>query len=451
MYKIKRGLNIPIKGKPVEEIRSSKPCRTVALCGADYPQIRVDIAVEVGDKVALGDTLFTARHCNDIRFVAPASGVISALNRGHRRAFESLVIELDSDEVSAPISFTLPPITATKLPTREQTVEILLKSGMWQMFLTRPFCRIPEPTEVPDAIFVNAMDTNPLTVNPAFIIDSQKDFFMSGLKLLPTLTTGKVHVVKGAGTELQVPTDKAFHVAEFSGPHPAGLTGTHIHFLESVYGGKMVWSVNYHHIIALGELLETGRLSFERLVALGGPSVKQPGVIKTRSGACLSELTATELYDGEHRVISGSILSGRTANGMRDFLAPQSTQISVLPEGRHREFFGWFSLGLHKHSNMGIYLSSWLQKMQPLAMDTNTHGSPRAMVPIGAYEKVMPLDIMPTQLLRALLVGDLDVAEQLGVLELAEEDLALCTYVCPGKHNFGGVLRNVLERLEKEG
>ena len=281
------------------------------------------------------------------------------------------------------------------------------------------------------------------------VIADAKNNFQNGLQVLSRLTDGKVYTCRGANAAIPALEGGAFVTAEFAGPHPAGLVGTHIHFLEPVSMNKTVWHIGYQEVIAIGHLFTTGQLSTERVIALAGPSVEKPRLVKTVVGASTDELTAGQLVDGNHRVISGSILSGRTTKGPVAFLGRYHTQVSVLPEAGEREFMGWASPGFKKHSFMGIYISSFFGK-KSFPMTTTTNGSPRAIVPIGAYEGVMPLDILPTQLLRALVVGDVEVAEKLGALELDEEDLALCTYVSPSKYEYGPILRENLTRIEAE-
>jgi Na+-transporting NADH:ubiquinone oxidoreductase subunit A len=290
------------------------------------------------------------------------------------------------------------------------------------------------------------MDTNPLAGDQALAIARQPEAFVDGISVISKLTEGTVFVCRDPQAAFDAGSAQ---VETFSGKHPAGLVGTHIHHLDPVGEGKEVWHVSAQDVIAIGRLFKEGVLSTERVVSLAGPSVKSPRLVVTRVGASLDELTAGELVDGSHRVVSGSILGGRTASGVFGYLGRYHQQVSVLEEGTHRVPFGWLSPGTNKHSVMGIYLSK-LMPGKLLDYTTNTNGSPRAMVPVGAYEKVMPLDILPTQLLRSLIVGDTDMAVKLGALELAEEDLALCTYVCPGKYEYGPILRDNLTTIELE-
>ncbi len=232
--------------------------------------------------------------------------------------------------------------------------------------------------------------------------------------------------------------------------HPAGNAGTHIHHLDPVSATKTVWTISYQDVIAIGLLFTTGVLSTERVISLAGPQVREPRLVRTRLGASLDEINAGQLKDGENRVVSGSVFGGRTASGPFAFLGRYHNQISVLAEGRDRPFLHYLRAGFNNFSSLSIYVSSFF-KGKTYDFNTTTNGSERAMVPIGAYERIMPLDILPTQLLRSLIVGDTDTAQKLGCLELDEEDLALCTFVCPGKYEYGPILRNNLTRIEKEG
>jgi Na+-transporting NADH:ubiquinone oxidoreductase subunit A len=251
---------------------------------------------------------------------------------------------------------------------------------------------------------------------------------------------------------MPLPETEQIRVHTFAGPHPAGLVGTHIHFLDPVSATKTVWHLGYQDVIAIGKLFTTGRLWTERIIALGGPPVLKPRLLRTRLGASTGDLLRDELQDVECRAISGSIFSGRRAVGWGSYLGRYHTQLSVLAEGREREFFGWLRMGgKNKFSILNVFFSNFSSNNESLVLTTNQNGSPRAMVPIGNYEQIMPLDILPTQLLRSLLVGDTEMAQALGCLELDEEDLALCSFACVGKYDYGPVLRTNLTQIEKEG
>jgi Na+-transporting NADH:ubiquinone oxidoreductase subunit A len=319
---------------------------------------------------------------------------------------------------------------------------------MWVAFRTRPFSKVPAIDSTPAAIHVAALDTNPLSADPAVVIAVDEQAFKDGLNVLSRLTDGKVFVSKAVGADIHVPD--IVEVAEFDGPHPAGLSGTHMHFIDPVGRHKTSWTIGYQDVIAVGKLFVTGRLNVDRIVALAGPVVEKPRLIKTRLGANTEELVNEELQHTSVRIISGSILSGRKAVNWASYLGRYHVQISVLKEGRDRQLFGWLNPAGEKFSFTNALFSSFNRKKK-MDMDTSSHGSPRAIVPIGVFEGVMPLDILPTQLLRAIVVSDVDAAEQLGALELDEEDLALCSFVDSGKHDFGKALRANLSHIEKEG
>ena len=447
MIKITKGLNLPIAGMPSQQISSKTAVKRVALLGEEYIGMRPSMAVREGDRVQKGQLLFEDKKNPGVRFTAPASGTVSAIHRGERRVLQSVVIDVDGEE-----SVHFPRYELAELAglTRESVQQQLLESGLWTAFRTRPFSKIPAPGSVPAAIFVTAIDTNPLAADPQPIILAQREAFDAGLTLLTRLTDGKVHVCQAGGGKLGGHPVGQVTFNQFAGPHPAGLAGTHIHFLEPVSLKKQVWHLNYQDVIAVGKVFLEGELYNERIVALGGPQVKEPRLLKTCLGASLDELLEDELLDDENRIISGSVLSGTHACGPHAFLGRFHLQISVVKEGREKELFGWVMPGKDKFSITRTTVGHFL-KRKLFNFSTDTNGGERAMVPIGNYERVMPLDSLPTMLLRDLLAGDTDSAQALGCLELDEEDLALCTYVCPGKYEYGPALRSVLTQIEQEG
>ncbi len=380
-------------------------------------------------------------------FTAPASGTVVAIHRGERRVLQSVVIQIEGDEKREFARFDAADL-ATLSHDAVQTQ--LLESGLWTALRTRPYSKTPVPGTVPAAIFVTAIDTNPLSADPQPLILAERNAFDAGLTVLTRLTPGKVHVCQASGGKLGGHPQGQVAFNEFAGPHPAGLVGTHIHFLEPVSLTKQVWHLNYQDVIAIGKLFTTGELCAERIIAIGGPQATQPRLVRTLLGADLTALLAGETKEGENRIISGSVLSGRHATGPMAWLGRFHLQVSVVLEGREKELFGWVLPGAEKYSVTRTTLGHFLRR-KLFNFSTSTNGGERAMVPIGNYERVMPLDILPTVLLRDLLAGDTDGAQALGCLELDEEDLALCTYVCPGKYEYGPVLREVLTRIEQEG
>ena len=447
MVKINKGLDLPIAGSPEQKIADAKTVSRAGIVGFDYVGMKPTMAVAVGDKVKRGQLLFEDKKTPGVLFTSPASGTVVEINRGERRVFQSVVIEIEGDDA---VEFAKYDVASFGALTNEQVRDNLVKSGLWTAFRTRPFSKVPAPDSVPNSIFVTAMDTNPLAADPSVIIAEKADAFAAGITLLTKLTEGRVFVCCEPGKEPKVPSASQVVVETFSGLHPAGNAGTHIHFLDPVSATKTVWTISYQDVIAFAELFESGVLPVERVVAIAGEGVAKPRLIRTQLGACVSELVKGEGDSGKCRAISGSVFGGRTARGSVDLLGRYSNQISVIPEPQERELFGWLSPGTNKFSVMNIYLSKLFGKKQ-FSFSTTTNGSERAMVPVGAYERVMPLDILPTQLLRSLIVEDTEQAQLLGCLELDEEDLALCTFVCSGKYEYGPILRSNLTRIEKEG
>jgi Na+-transporting NADH:ubiquinone oxidoreductase subunit A len=447
LHKLKKGLDLPISGRPVQEISEGRDVKTVALIGPDYVGMKPAFSVAEGDHVKLGQPLFTDKKMPDVRFTAPGSGNVIAINRGEKRAFLSIVIELDGDEQVA-----FPAFSEAKIGklTREKIIGQLLESGLWTSLRARPFGKIADPKTVPHSIFVTAMDTAPLAPSVEKILEGREEEFQTGLSLLSKLTEGKVWVCKSAGSRIPATGSEQIQIEEFSGTHPAGLVGTHIHFLDPVHSHKTVWHIGAQDVAALGYLFRTGKLDVDRIVSLAGPAVKNPRLIRTRLGASISDLADGEIKDGGYRAISGSVLSGRTADDALAYLGRYHQQISVLPMNPERKLFGWLSLGWNLFSTKRI-LASAIHPKKTFDFTPDQHGGRRAIVPIGMYEKVMPLDILPTYLLRALAVDDIDDSEKLGCLELDEEDLSLCTFVCPCKIDHAANLRRVLTTIEKEG
>jgi Na+-transporting NADH:ubiquinone oxidoreductase subunit A len=445
--KIKKGLDLPMTGTCEQVIGDAVAVSRVAVMGPDYIGMRPTMAVKEGDKVKLGQVLFADKLNAGVLFTAPGAGTVEAVNRGAKRALLSVVIRLEGNDE---VKFDQDAGVALDQLSREQVRDKLLASGQWTALRTRPYSKIPDPGAMPHSIFVTAIDTDPVAADPAVVMAGREEDFKNGLTVLGKLTDGELFVCAARGQNLPGADGPQTTIAEFEGPHPAGLAGTHIHFLDPVGPNKSVWYIDYQEVMAIGRLFSSGSLSVERIVALGGPSVKKPRLLRTRLGGCISELVDGEVADGEVRVIDGSLLNGRKAEGELDFIGRYNTRISALVEGREREFLGWQKPGVDKFSVKSVFASRLVGKGL-FDFNTNKGGSPRAMVPIGSYEQVMPMDIIPTFLLRSLIIGDSDQAQALGCLELDEEDLGLCTFVCPGKYDYGPMLRANLEKIEKEG
>jgi Na+-transporting NADH:ubiquinone oxidoreductase subunit A len=446
MIKITKGLDLPIQGAPNQSIQDGNSVTRVAILGEEYIGMRPTMHVQEGDKVKKGQILFEDKKNSGVKFTAPAAGNVVEINRGAKRVLQSVVIQLEGDdsEVFAKYSSTeLASLEAAKVQ------ENLVNSGMWTAIRTRPFSKSPELNSKPHSIFVSVMDTNPLAGDPQVIIAERSEDFVNGLQVISRLTDGKVFVNKAPGADIKT-GDASVEVNEFGGVHPAGLVGTHIHYLDGVGQTKKVWHVGYQDVLAIGSLFTTGELDNRKVVSLAGPEAKNPRLVRTIMGADITELTANEANDGDMRMLSGSVLQGNHAHGVHGYLGRFHNQVSILREGREKELFGWLKPGVNQHSVTRAYLGH-LSPKKLFGMTTTTNGSDRSMVPIGNYERIMPLDILPTLLLRDMISGDTDGAQSLGCLELDEEDLALCTYVCPGKYNYGPILRDCLEQIEKEG
>lgn len=456
-HRITRGLDVPITGAPVQTIVEGPRTSRVAMMADDFPGLRPRMRVAVGDQVRRGQVLCEDAAIPGIRHTATAAGRVIAIHRGARRALRSIVIELSQSERAgepgdeAFVELATFPSGAPEYLDRTEIRALLIESGLWTAFRTRPFSKVPRPETTPTAIFVTALDTNPLAAKPEVVLAQQREDFDLGLELIARLTDGPTYLCVRPGSGVETGLKAPVTTEEFDGPHPAGTAGLHIHVLAPVSRGRTVWTVGYQDVASIGRLFRRGRLDVRRVIAIAGPVVPNPRLVHTRVGAATSGFAIQEGLTGDLRWISGSVLSGKAAMGeVFGYLGRYDVQLSVLPEGREREFLAWLAPGRRKFSVIPIFLSKLFAK-RACDFTTSTHGGRRAMVPIGLYERVMPMDILPTFLLRALIVGDTEHAEELGCLELDEEDLALCSFVDPGKTDFGPILRKTLEQLENEG
>ena len=452
VHKISKGLNVPIAGEPDQTVDGVKSVSKVAVVAADFPTMKPKMMVNVGDTVQCGQPLFEDRKKPGVFYVAPAAGTVSAVNRGAKRALQSVVVDVqesgnDSDNVNFE---SYEAVKDNASPTGDEVAALLLESGMWTAFKERPYGQVPSAESRPGALFLTCTDTEPLSGDVEQVLAGNEADLALGVKVLSTLSE-KVFLCVAPGSKAAAGKSEGVTVEEFSGKHPAGLAGTHIHMLYGASRKKTAWSIHLADIIAVGHLFRTGKILTKRIVSLAGPQVEKPRLIETRMGAFLDEVVAGELKEGENRVISGSPLSGRTSMGeLHGFLGRHHRQITVLEEGREREFLGWLAPGANKFSSIPVFLSA-LFGGKKFNFTTTTNGEHREMVPIGMYERIMPLDIIPTFLLRSLEINDLERAEQLGALELDEEDIALCSFVCPGKQDYSVHLRRVLNQIYKEG
>ncbi|MDO5580633.1 MAG: Na(+)-translocating NADH-quinone reductase subunit A [Planctomycetia bacterium] len=449
---LSKGLDLLLAGAPEQKIDPViKQVKHVAVTGPDYVGMKPSILVEVGDQVLAGQALFEDKKNPGVVFTAPGAGTVKEIHRGDKRSFRSIRLELN-DGVDAFKSIAFDACDPSELENLcpNMVREQLIRSGLWTTLRTRPFSRIPKVDSVPSSLFVNAMDTNPHAPNPEIVISEREDDFVNGLKVLSRICGKKIWLCKSSKSKIPGADAAKTEVAVFDGPHPAGLAGTHIHYLDPVGSGKTVWTIGYQDVIAIGELFVRGSYPVERIIALSGPMVERPRLIRTHVGACLFELTKNELKSGNCRIISGSVLCGRKVeeNGLC-CLGPYVNQVSVIGDGDPRELFGWALPAFRKFS-IARTVASWYLPKWPFKMNTAVHGGKRAIFPNTMLEDVMPIDILPVQLFRAIENGDIDNSEKLGILELDEEDVALCTLIDLGKNDYTESLRTMLNTIMKE-
>jgi Na+-transporting NADH:ubiquinone oxidoreductase subunit A len=444
----RKGLDLPLAGAPALQIAEAAPSRRVALLATDTPGLKPALAVQAGDRVLRGQKLFEDKRTPGVPFTAPAAGTVAAIHRGERRALISVVIDVDAaDGPPQQVKFAAYRGHAAAELDVGSVRSLMQESGLWTALRQRPFGHVPAADGSAEAIFVTAADSRPHAPPPPLVIGPRLDDFRQGLVALTKAGAGPVYLCIQAGEAFDPPA--GVQVEQFRGPHPSGSVGWHIHCLHPVSMERHVWHIGYQDVIALGHLLRTGTLDVERVISLAGPSVRSPRLLRTRLGASVDELVAGELQEGEHRVLSGSVLDGRVAAGQASgYLGRYHLQVAALPEGREREMFGYIRPGADKFSVTGAVLGAFSRAAR--ALTTTTNGGERAMVPIGTYERVLPFDIEPVFLLRALIIGDDPMAQKLGALELDEEDLALATCVCPAKYEYGPLLRDALTRIETE-
>ena len=437
MIRTKKGLDLPISGAPSADIDSSTTINTVALLGPDYVGLKPTMLVKEGDAVSCGQKLFEDKKNPGIFIAAPSSGVVQSINRGEKRRFLSLIIEVDDSIESQTFN----------LADYESSLGLLANSGTLSYFKTRPYNRIPGINESPDAIFVNACDTNPLAVDPHLLIEKEQELFNAGLTFISSINADAKTFCAFQNNDFDQSVPD-INYNQFNGPHPAGLTGTHIHFLYPVGQNRTVWTISWQEVISLGYLIKNNKLRSDKFVSLGGPSVHDPKVLKVRYGSNISEMTAGAIKE-DSRKISGSILNGRTAESVMNYLGAYDNQVSVIPDETNDILFNWAMPGLNLHSKLPAFISSWL-KPKEFTFNVSMNGGDRAIVPIPSYQQVMPLNILTTQLLKSLVTFDIELGEKLGVLELAPEDLGLVSYVCPSKYDYQSILDSNLEKMFEE-
>lgn len=445
LIRLRKGLNIRLAGKAEKILLPEVPVTRFGVRFADFPGLAARLDVQEGSPVKAGTVLFHDKTFPEIKFVSPVSGVVKEIVRGEKRVLTEVVIEQDG---SAKIDFGI--ADPLKL-TREEVHARLLSSGLWPVLRQRPYHIVARPDSVPKAVFISAFDSAPLAPDMDFVMtNTHGNHLQTGINALSRLTDGKIHISQEAGgtrvSELKNLQNVEFH--SFAGPHPAGNVGIQIHHIDPVAKGDVVWTVDIQDVVALGRLFDTGFYDRERIIALAGVGVIHPKYHRIKPGASVSGILKSNLQQGNHRVISGNALTGKTITPEGSF-GFYDNMVTVLPEGDQREFFGWATPGLKKFSYWRVYLSKLLSG-RDYDIDTNLHGGRRAFVLTGHYENVLPMDIYPVYLVKAILAGDVELMENLGIYEVAEEDFALCEYIDPSKTEIQEIIRSGINLMIKE-
>ena len=476
---IRKGLDLPISGVAELRLTDARSITTYAIKPTDFVGLTPFLTVEEGDMVCVGDALFVDKHDERIRFTSPISGQVKAIVRGEKRKLLEVLVEADFKSAGSPGSNCK---SSPTTQTADNLKAAMLQCGLWTMLRQRPFGTIANPDDKPKAIFVSAFDSAPLAPDYDFVLQGKELFFAKGIEALTLLTEGMVHVCFRWGQNLSNVLVKGEHTGSplrvdihyIKGPHPAGNIGTQIARIDPINKGEMVWTMNAQDVAVLGELITTGVYRPEKVIAVAGPNIKNPHYYRVKAGVCIAEITKTQLLNNdypkidvnnaakENRIISGDILSGTqiTADG---FLGAYDDLVSILPEGDYYDFMGWLMPGFRKFSFSRTFLSGFIPKntFKPMGItlprfenlwkfDTNTHGDVRPMVFTGNFERVFPFDIYPTQLIKACIIGDIDLMENLGIYEVEPEDFALCEFIDTSKTDIQAIIREALEKLRKE-
>lgn len=445
--KLKKGHNIGIAGQPSRRISPSGPIRSVALIPSEFLYIKPRLLVKEGDRVKIGDPLFCDKNQPNIHWAAPGAGTVASILFGPRRVIDRITIDLDEEE--QPLEFT--PLTDEAIAKlqRSDVINRILDLNLWPMIRQRPFNRVANPAIVPKSIFISALSTAPLAGDPDFILDGQDTAFQAGLDILAKLTDGPVHLSIAKSAKCTALTKaRGVQIHRISGPHPAGNVGVQIHHLDPLNLGQVIWTVNPQHVLMLGKAFLSGRFDPALVVTVGGPSITDPAYVQTRLGAAVDSLLDTRLKPGPQRLISGDVLTGNMVM-KTGYLRFYHTSLSCIPVSKERPFLSWLRPGNSRktYTLTGTYLG---RRNEAFNFTTLNNGGQRPMVPVNAWENLLPMDILPNPLYRAILANDLEEMEKLGLLELVEEDVALCSFACPSKIDLGAAVRQGLNLMVKE-
>lgn len=449
--KLKKGFDIKLVGKADKKIATPAQSETYALKPTDFVGLQSPkVLAHEGDKVKAGTPLLFDRKMENVLFTAPVSGEVIEIKRGEKRKL--LEIKILADSTIDYVAF--PQYTASEIGTlsRESIVENLIKSGVWPNIIQRPYGVIANPEDTPKSIFISTFDTSPLAPDYELLIKGQEQHFQTGINILKKLTAGIVHLGTNAdaGASTFFANVQNVQVNKISGPHPAGNVGVHIHHIDPINKGDIVWTIDPQGVVQIGKLFAEGKYDASKVIAVAGSEVKNPQYYKVISGLCINKLVEQNLKSDNVRYISGNVLTGERID-KDGYLGYYHNMISVIPEGNYYEMLGWLKPTASKLSfHRAFGLLSFLNPKKEYVLDTNMRGEERAFVMTGAFEKVLPMDIYPTHLLKAILAEDYDNIEALGIYEVIEEDLALCEFIDVSKHDVQAILREGLT-LVREG
>tara|TARA_B100001059_G_scaffold58867_1_gene54131 strand:+ start:3917 stop:5266 length:1350 start_codon:yes stop_codon:yes gene_type:complete len=443
--KIKRGMDIPLEGKPSTHIHAISSSTTFAIKPTDFKGLIPKLRIKQGEEVSVGDCLFTDKKNDKICFTSPVSGEVAEIVRGDRRAITAIKILADSSE------YKFKEFDIQNYPSKnvDEIKAILLESGLWPFITQRPYGVIADNEVTPKSIHVSGFDSSPLAADLGVSLRGQESQLETGFKILNMLSEGGVYLNLHAKKDNTIYQNiKDVNVSYFDGPHPSGLVGVQINNLDPINKGDIVWTIKPQHVAFIGKLFETGKLDFEQNIVIAGSEVKEPAYYTTRLGASVDSLMNDNYKSENVRVISGNVLTG-TKIDKDGYLGFFDNQVTVIPEGNQYELLGWlFPSYARPTLSPSLPISKYLKKS--FNVNTNPHGEPRAYVVTGQYEKVLPMDIMPQQLIKAVMAKDLELMENLGIYEVIEEDMALCEFVCTSKINVQQVLSEGLELMAEE-
>ena len=446
-FKIRKGYQVPIKGEAKKEIENLAQPPFVGVCPVAFEGVKPKLSVKVNDDVKVGTPLFFDKKAEDVKFLSPASGRVTAINYGPRRVIEEIVIATSGTyDYEAFPSHSQAEIGGMD---RETLIAELMQGGVWPYIRQRPYNRIADPANTPKAVFVNCMDSSPLANDPAFSLEGKSDAFNAGIQAMRVLCDN-VHVcADGKDTEIMFSQPEGIQFHTFRGKHPAGLTGTHINRIDPINKGQWVWHIHARDLVMVGSLLLTGKYPIERVIAVAGPSAQNARYYRGQLGMKMQDILKDNPVDDDIRIISGNVLNGHTKRNDA-FLDFYDDLVTLLPEGGKPVLLGWMGPGINKTSITPAFLSA-LMPNKRFDLDTSINGGHRAIIASGVYDKVVALDIFPEFLIKATIAQDIDAMERLGILECDPEDFALATYVCPSKTEVSQIIAEGLELMEKEG